>query len=67
MSGILARAVTVCALLGATTVFLANARRTEVVVPRPAFDTFPRDIGPWRSINEPPMDAQILKVLGVAA
>lgn len=65
MSSILTRAVAVCALLGATTVFLANARRTEVVVSRPAFATFPRDIGPWRSINEPPMDPQILKVLGV--
>ena len=65
MSGILTRAIAVCALLGATTVFLANARSSEVAVSRTAFDTFPRDIGAWQSIVDPPMDDAILKVLGV--
>lgn len=65
MSGILTRAIAVCALLGATTVFLANARRAEVAVSRTAFDTFPRDIGRWQSIVDPPMDEAVLKVLGV--
>lgn len=65
MSGILTRAIAVCALLGVTTVFLANARRSEVAVSRTAFDTFPRDIGRWQSIVDPPMDEAVLKVLGV--
>ena len=65
MSGILTRAIALCALLGATTVFLANARRSEVGVTRTAFGTFPRDIGPWKSIVDPPMDEDVLRVLGV--
>lgn len=62
---ILARAVAICALLVATTVFLANARRTELPVARTAFDTFPMTIGPWRAVVDPPLDDDILKVLGV--
>lgn len=65
MNSILTRAVAVCALLGATTVFLANARKTEVAVARTTFDTFPRQIGGWQSIVDPPMDEDVLKVLGV--
>lgn len=59
------RAITLCALLAATTVFLANARRTEVSVTRTAFDTFPMNVGPWRAVVDPPMDEDVLKVLGV--
>lgn len=65
MNSIVTRAITLCALLGATTVFLANARSTEVTVPRTAFDTFPMTIGPWKAIVDPPMDEDVLKVLGV--
>ena len=65
MSSILTRAIAVCALLGATTVFLANARAAEVAVPRTPFDTFPRDIGPWKSIVDPPLEEDVLRVLGV--
>jgi EpsI family protein len=62
---LLARAVAICAVLGATTMFLANARRTEVTVARTAFDSFPMTFGPWRAIDDPPLDQDILKVLGV--
>ncbi|HYE89224.1 MAG TPA: EpsI family protein [Vicinamibacterales bacterium] len=59
------RAVVLCLMLGSTTVFLANARRSEVPAPRAAFDTFPMSFGPWRAVVDPPMDPDVLKVLGV--
>ena len=65
MNAMLTRAIALCLMLGATTIFLANARRTEIAVTRTAFDTFPMTIGPWKSIVDPPMDKDVLKVLGV--
>ena len=65
MNRLLVRAITLCALLAATTVFLANARRTEVRVIRTAFETFPMNVGPWRAVVDPPIDEDVLKVLGV--
>ena len=65
MNNILVRAIALCGMLAATTIFLANARRTEIVVTRTAFDTFPMTIGAWQSIVDPPMDEDVLKVLGV--
>ena len=65
MNTVLTRAIVLCCVLGATTVFLANARRTELAVTRTSFETFPMTIGPWKSIVDPPMDADVLKVLGV--
>ena len=65
MSGMLARAIALCLLLGATTVFLANARSTEVAVSRTAFAAFPMEIQPWKAVNAPPLDDEVLKVLGV--
>jgi EpsI family protein len=59
------RAVVLCVLLAGTTVFLANARAAEVAVTRTAFDTFPMNIGTWKAVNDPPLDADILRVLGV--
>lgn len=59
------RAAVICLLLGATTVFLANARRSEVPVTRTDFATFPMTFGAWRAIVDPPMDEAVLKVLGV--
>ena len=58
------RALALCALMVATTVFLANARRTEVPVSRPDFDSFPMTIGSWRAVVDPPLDEAVLKVLG---
>lgn len=65
MKSIVTRAVALCALLAATTVFLANARRAELAVSRTEFATFPMTIGPWKAIVDPPMDEDVLKVLGV--
>jgi EpsI family protein len=65
MNSIMVRALALCLVLAATTVFLANARRAETLVTRTSFDTFPRDIGAWKSIVDPPMEKQVLKVLGV--
>jgi EpsI family protein len=65
MNSIVARAIAICLLLGATTVFLANARRTEVAVTRTPFASFPMNIDPWRAVNAPPLEDDILKVLGV--
>lgn len=59
------RALTLCLLLVAATVFLANARRTEASAARTDFDSFPMTIGPWRAIVDPPMEDDVLKVLGV--
>jgi EpsI family protein len=61
----LTRAIALCLLLVATSVFLASAREAEVVVSRTRFDAFPMNIGPWKAINDPPMEEDILKVLGV--
>ncbi len=54
-----------CLLLGGTTVFLANARAAEVAVTRTAFATFPMTIGTWKGVVDPPLDADVLRVLGV--
>jgi EpsI family protein len=63
MTNIIHRAIALA--LGGTTIFLANARKSEVAVERESFATFPMDIGPWRAINDPPLEPDILKVLGV--
>ena len=61
----LTRAAVLCVVLAATTVFLANARKSEMPVARSTFATFPMQIGKWRAVVDPPMDADVLKVLGV--
>jgi EpsI family protein len=61
----LTRAIALCLLLVATSVFLASAREAEVVVSRTTFDAFPMNISPWKAINDPPLEEDILKVLGV--
>lgn len=65
MNTILTRAAVLCLMLGATTVFLANARKSEVPVQRTAFDSFPMTLGTWRATIDPPLEDDILKVLGV--
>ena len=59
------RALVLCGLLAATTVFLANARKHEAPVSRSTFATFPMAIGQWRAVNDPPLDPDVLRVLGV--
>lgn len=61
----LTRAAMLCVLLGATTVFLANARKAEVPVARATLATFPMEFGDWRAVVDPPLDEDVLKVLGV--
>ena len=60
-----ARSAVLCLFMAATTVFLANARGAELPVARESFDTFPMTIGPWQAVVDPPMDEDILRVLGV--
>lgn len=62
---LIARAITLCALLAATMLFLANARKAEVAVERTAFASFPMELDNWKAINAPPIEADVLKVLGV--
>ena len=59
------RALAICAVLAATSLFLANARRSEQPISRLSFATFPMKIGDWGAVVDPPLDADILKVLGV--
>lgn len=61
----LTRAALLCALLAATTVFLANARRTEAPVARTSFNAFPMQLDSWSAKVDPPLSDDILKVLGV--
>jgi len=65
MTGILPRALALCALLAATTVFLANARSAELTISRTPFATFPMTLGQWSANADAPLDEDILKVLGV--
>ena len=65
MKRTLTRAVVLCAMLATTSIFLANARRSEAPVVRTTFDSFPMNLQSWRATVDPPMDADILKVLGV--
>ena len=65
MKNILTRAAVLCLMLGATTIFLANARKSEVAVTRAPFDTFPMAINGWRATVDPPLSEDILRVLGV--
>jgi EpsI family protein len=65
MKNLIARAVVLCVMLGATTVLLANARKAETSVAREAFDSFPMEVANWRATVDPPLEEDILKVLGV--
>lgn len=65
MRNALTRAAVLCLMMGATTVFLANARRSELPVSRTSFDSFPMALANWRATVDPPLSEDILKVLGV--
>lgn len=62
---LLARAIAICVLLAATTIFLANARRAEITVARSEFKAFPMTAGAWSATADSPLDDEVLKVLGV--
>ncbi len=65
MMNSLTRAVVLCLLLGATSIFLANARRSEAPIARTTFDTFPMTLASWQATVDPPIEADVLRVLGV--
>jgi EpsI family protein len=65
MRSSLTRAAVLCLMLGGTSVVLANARKTEVPAARTSFDAFPMELQSWRATVDPPLSADILKVLGV--
>ena len=65
MKNVIARAAVLCLMFGATTVVLANARGAETKAERTSFDSFPMSIGGWQATVDPPMEEDILKVLGV--
>jgi EpsI family protein len=61
----LTRAVVLCVMLAAASVFLANARSAETPVTRTLFDAFPMTLQSWQATVDPPLSDDILKVLGV--
>jgi len=64
-TGPLGRAITLVVCLAATALFMANARRSETPVERLPFQQFPMTVESWRAVEDPPMEEDILKVLGV--
>ena len=65
INGPIGRALALVVCLMAATVFLANARRSERPVERVLFKQFPMTIEAWRAVEDPPIEEDILKVLGV--
>jgi EpsI family protein len=54
----------VIALLLVTAVVIARAERQEEVPLRASFSAFPMQLGEWRGVAQPPMSAEVEKVLG---
>lgn len=65
MNGTRVRALALFACLAATAVLMANAHRSEESIHRSPFASFPMAFDGWRAINDPPLEDDILKVLGV--
>ena len=65
MKHTLTRAAVLMVMMGATALFLANARRSEVPVTRASFNAFPMTLGNWHATVDPPLSEDILRVLGV--
>jgi EpsI family protein len=59
------RILILCIVFLATTALLARAVRTEPVPVREPFDRLPMRIGIWEGQQQPEMNPQVLKVLGV--
>jgi EpsI family protein len=59
------RALGLCAMMIAASVFLTSARGTEAPVSRLPFSQFPMTMAGWRAVVDPPIEEAILKVLGV--
>ena len=65
MNATFTRAIAVFACLGAAALFMANARESELPISRTPFASFPMTIDGWQAVNDPPMEEEILAVLGV--
>jgi len=65
MKNMLTRAVVLCLMLGATSIFLARARAAEAPIARISFASFPMTLLSWSAQVDPPLDKDILRVLGV--
>ena len=65
MKAAFTRAAMLCVLLAAAGIFLSNARKPEAPLERTSLSQFPMNIGTWRAVVDPPLDKEILAVLGV--
>jgi EpsI family protein len=65
MSSLVQRAIALCLVLGATTIYIASNQRVEAAVTREVFASFPMTIGNWQGVVDPPLEKSILDVLGV--
>ena len=61
----LSRALALFVCFVAAAGLIARAQQNEVVPPRAPFSQFPMSIGEWRGVQEPPIDAKALEILGV--
>jgi len=59
------RAAMLCVLVAATSVFLSNARKPEAPLARTALAQFPMKVGTWQAVVDPPLQKEVLAVLGV--
>jgi len=59
------RAIVLLLTLLCGTVAVVRANRPEQAPPRVSFDEFPTRLGAWSGQQLPPMDAKVLKILGV--
>lgn len=65
MTQIFVRAAIVCVMAIGATAVLAGARRAELPVERTPFASFPMTLDGWKAQDDPPLDDDIVKVLGV--
>lgn len=65
MKAPLTRAAMLCGLLASVGLFLSNARKPEAQLARTSLSHFPMTIGTWRAVVDPPLEKEILAVLGV--
>jgi EpsI family protein len=61
----LTRAAAICVMLAGASVFLSNARKPEAPLQRASLAQFPMEIAGWRAEVDPPLDEDVLRVLGV--
>ena len=52
------------AILGATALLLHARNSAEIIPPRPALSSFPKDVGDWTSVRDVALPKEILDVLG---